>query len=853
MKRTSLLVAVLLLSAPTLLPAQSVVDWTEGPGPLGLGYRVPVPVDTPLPFDGFRTHAGLHTRHQDLTLAHEFISAAVVGQTRRNRDIWAYRLGRGGNATFEGLPRAALQFTGGIHAREWQSPEVVTGLMELLAEGHGDGNWLDYILDQTSIVVIPVLNVDGFLATQRYPSSNWLGVDNRHPDSSPRDGRMRRKNLRGSDGNLFTASDLLAGVDLNRNNDPAWPGPPDTGDPDDLTYRGDSPASEPETQALLTAAELAPADQLRFYADMHSFTKVFFSVQTNNSRLNGIQERVLAMASDHHADLPGSKRYVDSPSDLNNGIGTTSEYFAHKFRVPSLTWEIEPGNGGGTEYGGFGNNGHDGFILPESEITRVRENLAETMAAVAYHMAGPPHIVRADLLDEDGRFTYWSARWSDARDGQRELVTRSVRPMRAGTDYRLRLVFSKPMRWREDGEVVPFPGRLASSLGVDAGFEIDGQALEVTVGEPQWGTEPGSWIGARPSYRDSTLTLPIRLEDSQANITLLEQSADGRTALTIDTADMTGHRLDADPSTPVRFRTGFWRDYDSGGDEPDEGGSDRTLELEVESSSEISIQAVDSGHTANWFNPGRSGEGWMLEILPDDRALAYWFTFDAEGNPRWLIGSGSIEGNRIEFPELIAASGARFGSAFDAEDIEFETVGSARMVFTGCQSGWYEYEAYDHHRTVDFQALTTTWATHCGPPDIPTIIPDRALLSGSWYDPAQPGQGLTVQWLSSESMLLVWFTYDAEGRPYWIIGQSEEGSTDPIVFPELLAIRGPAFGDAFDPDDAEQLVWGQAELTLACEQGLFEYEAMLEGFESGTLPLERLTELAGMAGLGCEL
>lgn len=845
------LVIVLLAASPSL-PAQSVVDWTEGPGRLGLGYPVPVPVDTPLPFDGFRTHAGLHTRHQDLAMTHDFITSAIVGQTRRNRDIWAYRLGRGGDRTFEDQPRAALQFTGGIHAREWQSPEVVTGLMELLVERNGDNHWIDYILDNTSIVVVPVLNVDGFLQTQRYPRSNWLGVDNRNPDHWPRDGRMRRKNLRGADENLFTASGRLAGVDLNRNNEPAWPGPPDTGKPEDLTYRGPSPASEPETQALITAAELAPSDQLRFYADMHSYTKVFFSVDTNNGRRNDIQERVLDMAADHHAALPGNKRYVDSPTHIANGIGTTSEFFAHEFRVPSLTWEIEPGDAGGTEYGGFGNNGHDGFILPESEITRVRENLAESMSAIAYHMAGAPHIVRADLLDQDGRFTYWSARWREAEDGQRQLVTRAVRPLIVGQDYRLRLVFSKPMRWREAGQVVPFPGRSSSSLAVDAGLEIDGQALDVTVGEPEWGNEPGDWIGARPGYRDNTLTIPVRMDDSADNASLLNQSTSPGVTLAIDTADMTGHRLDADPSTPVRFRTGFWRDYDSDSEDPDRGGTDRSLVLEAGTESDTSSLAIGSGHTANWFNPERSGEGWMLEILPDDRALAYWFTFDDEGRPRWLIGSGTIEGNRIEFPELIVAIGARFGSAFDPDDVELETVGSARMIFTGCDSGWYEYEAFDHHRTIDFQALTSTWGTHCGPPPL-ALLEERATQSGSWYDPLRPGQGLTLQWLSSESMLLVWFTFDADGRPYWIIGQSESGSTDPIVFPELLTVQGPAFGDDFDPDDAEQSVWGRAELTLGCEQGLLAYESGNDDFEDGALPLEKLTELAGLAGADCEL
>lgn len=48
---------------------------------------------------------------------------------------------------------------------------------------------------------------------------------------------------------------------------------------------------------------------------------------------------------------------------------------------------------------------------------------------------------------------------------------------------------------------------------------------------------------------------------------------------------------------------------------------------------------VVPGHSAMWYDPARDGEGWMLEILADDRAVLYWFTFDEAGNPRWLVGA----------------------------------------------------------------------------------------------------------------------------------------------------------------------------------------------------------------------
>ncbi|MEN1728919.1 MAG: M14 family metallopeptidase [Pseudomonadota bacterium] len=404
----------LVLTASSNVLAQRQAQWTQGPGELGLGYPVPQPQNTPLPFDGFRTYAGLRTRHQSLMDDSDRITGEIVGQTREGRDIWAYRLSGAGASTPEGLLKGSIFYAGGVHAREWQSPEVVTGLMERVAEGAGDDFLTDYVNDHMTIVIQPVTNIDGFLHTQANPNRVYLDIDNRFPQFWPRDGRMRRKNLSGNDGDFFTTGDVLTGVDLNRNNPPFFPGPPDTGNPDDLTWRGPSPQSEPEIQALVQATQLAPADRLRFYADMHSYTSVFFSVYTSNTRRNEIQERLFQALSNHHAALPGNQVYVDSPSDANVGIGTTSEYFAQSFQIPSATWEIEPGGDGGVQYGGFGNNGHDGFILPESEIRRVRENLAESMLVAAYHMAGPPSLMMAEIRDVDTQAVVWSAHWADA-------------------------------------------------------------------------------------------------------------------------------------------------------------------------------------------------------------------------------------------------------------------------------------------------------------------------------------------------------------------------------------------------------------------------------------------------------
>ena len=94
---------------------------------IALGYPVPIPVDTPLPFDGFRSYAGLHARHQDLAQTTPWVHAKEIGVTRSGRTIWAYQLGDADQTTPGGLREHAMLTNGGIHAREWQSPELSTG------------------------------------------------------------------------------------------------------------------------------------------------------------------------------------------------------------------------------------------------------------------------------------------------------------------------------------------------------------------------------------------------------------------------------------------------------------------------------------------------------------------------------------------------------------------------------------------------------------------------------------------------------------------------------------------------------------------------------------------------------
>ena len=855
--KTCLLIAALFATGP--LHAQLLTEWVENrtfgeTNKIALGYPVPIPVNTPLPFDGFRTYAGLHTRHQDLAAATPWVHPEQVGVTRKGRPIWAYRLGDDDKVTINGLPEPATLTNGGIHAREWQSPEVVTGILELIALHESDHHLYDYLRDNVNMVVIPSLNIDGFMQSQRYPSLNYLGSDPSNPVFSPRDGRMRRKNMLDTDTNLSTTVDHLKGVDLNRNNLPFWASSlgGSSSDPRSLVYHGIGAASEPETQALDAAAQLGPIDRLRVYTGVHSFSLVNLWVRNNNIRLAQQTENVLATFTNHHVSFPAGKRYFFNDLNTvprNQGIGSTDEYFTHTYQVPSWTLEVEPSNGqffhaplpgGGADYGGYCENSHDGFILPDSEIRRVREELAQSFVAVYYRQAGPPSIQSFRLLDQATGAVVFEAEWDTVDEQTRALYSNQLQALQLGHVYDAWVSFNKPMRWRESGVVAPFPGQASSTLDVDINLLVDQSPLGATFENQGWLNDPGNAPHGYNRYRDDAFKTTFRLVDDTQNRNLIVNETD--TTLKLRTTDMTGMRTDTNPATIADWRSGMWQLYeDDTGVESDTGGFDTTLTFKVTSQAVPPPFLLEPGITSSWYDPSHDGEGFLLEMLDNNAAVLYWFTYDTQGAQDWYVAAGDVRGNRIVFPSLYRASGGEFGPGFDPENINREIVGSASFIWSACDQGDMSYQIGNRKGRMQLARLTRLMGIDCGSTRLTPVL-EEGLLSGSWYDPSHDGEGYNIEVLIDGRVVVYWFSYDPAGQRRWFFGLGDiiDGK---LVFDDMLTSSGGLFGPDFNPETVEFKPWGRLELDLDCHQGTASYSSTEEGFGSGTLDLIRLTNI----------
>lgn len=859
MKRFSLLASICLLFISFQLQAQVMAEWVENDPEndqfkIALGYPVPIPVDTPEPFDGFRTYAGLNMRHQDLAATTPWVHPEAIGTTHHGRTIWAYRLGDGDLLTTDGFPEAATLTNGGIHAREWQTPEVVTGILELLATHESDGHFYDYLRENVNMIVIPSMNIDGFLQTQRYPRRNYLMSDPNDPTGSPRDGRMRRKNMRDTDENLLTTFDHLNGIDLNRNNDPYWAYNPgrSSDNPQSLVYHGSFAASEPEIQALDVAAQLGPIDRLRLFTDVHSFSMVTYWMKTNYFRLARETERVQDTFADHHRALPSETWYPVPGLEVvseNVGFGMTNEYFTETYRIPSWGLEVEPSAGqsihnplpgGGGDYGGTHENGHDGFILPESEIRRVREELAQSFAAIYYRQSGPPSVRSIKMFDTVTGALVFEAEWDTVDNQTRTLFSNQVQPLQLNHQYEAWMSFNKPMRWRENGEVARFPGQLLRTLNLEADMLVLNSPLTTIVESADWIDQPGHAPDGYMNYIYDALKITFSLPEDEQNLANVTRLSDAR--LVIDTRDMTDLRLDANPATVANWEDGVWKRYENeNGTEVDTGGPDDTISFQVTNETLPPPFLLEPGITSAWFDLTHDGEGFLLEMLANDSAVMYWFTYDENGEQDWYIAFGEVDGNRILFPNLLRVSGGEFGPGFDPSKITEEVVGSASFVWTGCDQGDMSYQIGTQHDRMQIIRITRLMGLDCGLPRT-SPVSEAALLSGSWFDPTHAGEGYNVEVLNDGQVIVYWFSYDPAGNRRWFfgIGEIREGK---LAFDNMLTSSGGIFGPDFDPATVEYKPWGTLELDLTCEGGTATYSSTEEGFGSGTLDVTRLTNI----------
>ena len=191
----------------------------------------------------------------------------LPNKTWGNRVCHVLKIGKG-----TGTGRPASYFLGGVHAREWGSPDILINFVQQLTDAYRTSSGIT--IGSQSFTAAQIKKIVETKDTYVFPQCNPDGRN----FSMTTDAQWR-KNRRPAPAGHPQPSCI--GVDINRNYDFLWnypvyfnPASPianSTNPCDYQVYIGPSPASEPETKNAIWMFDKFP--NIRYFIDIHSYSE----------------------------------------------------------------------------------------------------------------------------------------------------------------------------------------------------------------------------------------------------------------------------------------------------------------------------------------------------------------------------------------------------------------------------------------------------------------------------------------------------------------------------------------------------------------------------------------------------
>jgi len=263
------------------------------------------------------------------------------------------------------------------------------------------------------------------------------------------------------------------------------------------------------------------------------------------------------------------------------------------------------------------------------------------------------------------------------------------------------------------------------------------------------------------------------------------------------------------------------------------------------------------GVGGSWYDPDHPGQGIVLSSMPhfevQSRGLLFggWFTFmpQASGEaaePHWF----SIQGEVGSDPQATLDLYETLGGNFNASPVPTtQRVGSALFYLSDCGTGVIQYH-FDDGRVPDgsyyiSRLMPSETCTLTGSNPVPSY---NLSLSGAWYDPEHPGQGLVIDIASSQGKLFGgWYTFaanesgdDAQASQRWYSLQGAFSSPDATSFDHVVMYESPP-GVFNGTTDDPVLEVGSVDLHFdGCNALTLDYTFDAPDTRAGTLHLIRL-------------
>ncbi len=239
-----------------------------------------------------------------------------IGDSLEGRNIYALKIS---DNVLMDENEAEVLFIGCHHAREWISVEVPLLLAEYIVENYETNPEIKRLVDQSQIWIIPLLNPDGLEYSIHFY-------------------RYWRKNRRNN-------GDGSYGVDINRNYDYKWGFDNEGSSPEtfSVVYRGESPFSEPETQAI---RDLFGQRHFQALISYHSYSQIIlypWGYISQPSEKDSLLSDIAVNMSNLIQSVNGTLyNFGQAGSSLYLTNGDTTDWAFGVYDIPSYTIELPP-------------------------------------------------------------------------------------------------------------------------------------------------------------------------------------------------------------------------------------------------------------------------------------------------------------------------------------------------------------------------------------------------------------------------------------------------------------------------------------------------------------------------------
>ncbi len=182
----------------------------------------------------------------------------------------------------------------------------------------------------------------------------------------------------------------------------------------------------------------------------------------------------------------------------------------------------------------------------------------------------------------------------------------------------------------------------------------------------------------------------------------------------------------------------------------------------------------ESHLTGQWWTPSQSG--WGLSIVQqDDTLVPIWYTYDVDGRPLWLIGSGLVR----------QSDGSYQGPLYRAKGVAFSEINNQAALRQITQVGNMRIQARGDGKLTLTYSVNNISGTRIIERLLPATNPTCLASLGSraqarngtdkWWNPDESGWGLQINEFGDRAFV-TWYTYASDGEPMWVIAQLDRVS-----------------------------------------------------------------------------